>query len=397
LESPDGNMNAREKPDPRKRLLLSFAHALAIIGVIPAILLFWVASTPGGNCVALSLLIGLPGLVVFLRVRLKKGNVIIGRIGLAMLLSGIVLWGIALKVSPDGQTPETQKFQSVFAGEATYKRFSISNLVPEVDQFLMGNLLIPFLDPYMDYDQGARMRGLLHRIYDPMREDPEFLRAGSVMNYVYRDSFTGGGKSDHYYLYLPETSDDPLRTLLFLHGSMGNFKGYLWVLKKFADATGCAVIAPDNGFGNWRDAETRETLDLMITTITNHPRLDENRMMLAGLSNGGIGATKMATYSPERWESITLISPVLPFAFTEKQHEVFVQEQTPIHIISGDIDRRIPAEYLVQRQAKLQSRGLNVSYEEVEGEDHFLMFSQPDRVVEALKLQLTSRIPAESL
>jgi len=83
-------------------------------------------------------------------------------------------------------------------------------------------------------------------------------------SYAYRDIYFGSRPKGHYYQYrgVRETHDF-IPAITFLHGSMGNFKGYTWVWKRFADKHGFVVLAPTFGAGSWDDKDGVEAVELV--------------------------------------------------------------------------------------------------------------------------------------
>ena len=60
--------------------------------------------------------------------------------------------------------------------------------------------------------------------------------------------------------------------LVFLHGGLGNFQGYWALWKRFADATGVAIVAPTFGSGNWSGDGGLESIEQARKFCVNHPR-----------------------------------------------------------------------------------------------------------------------------
>jgi len=52
----------------------------------------------------------------------------------------------------------------------------------------------------------------------------------------------------------------------------------------------------------------------------------------------------------------------------------------PVLILAGAVDRRIPLAYVEERVARLESGGVDVMSVIYPGEDHFLVFSRPERI-----------------
>ena len=346
---------------------------------------------------AIALLATIPGLHLLLRFpdmpSPKKASILSGVLltaGLASLLQTHML-------SPSGTSQQQATFQSVFPGTARYKPHSIANLVPEVDQLLFGSYLAPAMDPLMDYEQSVRLRRNLKTIYGSMREDPDFHITGSAMNYAYRKPFRLlPWQSDHLYTYIPETTT-PCSTLIFLHGSWGPLKGYMWVLKAFADQTGVAIVAPNNGIGQWHTAETDYALTCALDYIRKHPRLNVNDLYLSGLSSSATGFCRTAITPPAGWKGICFISPDIPDDLPAMLTKKLRTGNTSIVILSGKNDPQFPLHAVRNTMQQLKADGIHTAVEIAEDEDRFLMFSQPQLIVKALTKMVRKTPESEDL
>ena len=169
--------------------------------------------------------------------------------GLALLLLGI-----DYALTPDGRPLPGSGVQSCFGGATVYRRASMANLVPEMDQLILATYVVPAMDRLMDEPNTLELRGQVRAVYGEMRHCPEFECLGSVLGLTYLDLFLGDRPVGHYYEYLPAVAaQGRVPVVIFLHGSLGNFRGYLWVWKRIADEYGVAVVAPSFGTGNWDD------------------------------------------------------------------------------------------------------------------------------------------------
>jgi pimeloyl-ACP methyl ester carboxylesterase len=290
--------------------------------------------------------------------------------------NGILLYIICFVTSPSGYNPPEVNVQSHYIKPARYHRLSIANFVPEIDQLLLGSYVMPLIDPYLDTRQAERVRQVFLDVYRPMRENREFNELGSVLGYAYRDMFFGPSRGKHFYEYIPVTSTNgPVPVIMFLHGSLGNFKGYLWVLKSLADRKGMAIIAPTFGVGNWHKPGGTNLVECMKQYCSKHPRLDEHRIYLAGLSNGGRGVTRVAKNNPDAYQGLILLSAVIEPAVIMDREFVHGWRNKPILIIHGTQDRRLPLSYVKSCAEIMKRNGSVVTAEYYPEEDHFLFFS----------------------
>jgi predicted esterase len=168
--------------------------------------------------------------------------------------------------------------------------------------------------------------------------------------------------------------------ILFLHGSLGNFKGYLWLWKRFADEHGYAVVAPSFGVGNWSLAGGLEAIEGARQHCIDHPRMDGKRIILAGLSNGGMGVSRAASTTPAAYAGLVFISPVIERDAIGTKRFLNGWNGRRVLVLHGSIDRRIPLQYVEKAVALLEEHGVNVESKFYADEDHFLLFSAWNQV-----------------
>jgi pimeloyl-ACP methyl ester carboxylesterase len=166
----------------------------------------------------------------------------------------------------------------------------------------------------------------------------------------------------------PETAQ-PKRGLIFIHGFGGNFTLQCWLVAHAGERVGALTVCPSTDqIGDWwspqGEAILRETLAYM------HRRGIE-RIYLAGLSNGGIGASDLANRFTSELAGLILISgadPDVPMS------------GLPVLVIQGEGDERIPA-HLAEKY--VAAAGAAATYLPLEG-DHFVMLKQVDQVQDAI-------------
>jgi dienelactone hydrolase len=162
----------------------------------------------------------------------------------------------------------------------------------------------------------------------------------------------------------PDSGTPPESGIIFLHGFGGNFNLQCWLMAQagyFIDAvTVCPSTSPS---GAWWKAEGQAILEETITYL--HQR-GVKRIYLAGLSNGGIGATRLADSFKKDLAGLILISGADPNATITEM---------PVLVLHGKYDERIPVSMMEQYAS---AAGMNATYHLFEG-DHFLLLKQADQ------------------
>jgi len=371
------------------RFVVLLLLILALPAMLIAVFLLLDAETWNGRLFAVSCLVLYAGTGA-LYLSLKKGRRIAGRVALS--LCGVALIGFAAgyTFSPSGVTLSDSKLQSVFPPGRHFTRWTPVSLVPEIDQTKLGADLSPYADVLMTRAKARRMKALFLTAYREMQRDPEFVAVGSVMGHAYADAFALPFNERHLFSYIPtHKPGQKLPVVLFLHGSCGNFKAYLWTWKRFADDHQIAVVSPTFGFGNWHHPGGMEALDWAYAYCTNHSALDAGRIVLAGLSNGGIGVSRAVCQNPGRFRGLLYISAVMEAEVMASPAFSQGCQGKPMLVLHGGEDERIPLQYVEQPLAGLIGTAA-VKTKFYAGEDHFLFLS---RRVEVLEEVFSSMAP----
>ena len=305
--------------------------------------------------------------------------------GLAAVLLTFVLAGFLIAVfstTPSGSPAFDSPVQHRFFREGKFARFTPTNIIPESEQVNLGFLVMTYLDPYLTAEQANRVSKYTMDLYHEMEADENFHELGSVMGLAYSDLFGLPSNTGHYYLYIPQSAGDgPFPALVFLHGSAGNFKTYTWVWSRFAEREGYVIIAPSNGFGNW-DEEGTQMVIQAIADAGQVVDIDQERIYLAGLSNGGLAVSRIAAEHPEMFQGLIFLSPVFDTSIVDGSSFQEMWAERPVLVISGEADKRIPIRYVQDRVAEMQNGRLTVTTSYYPDEDHFLIFSQPESIMD---------------
>jgi polyhydroxybutyrate depolymerase len=182
--------------------------------------------------------------------------------------------------------------------------------------------------------------------------------AGSARDY--ENSIKWDGYKRTYRVHLPSglDKDDSPALLIALHGGGGKGKG-MWMLTKgglneLADKDGFIVAYPDGYKKHWNDGR-RGTNDpahnkniddvgfikaLIDTMIVKH-HVDPSRIYVAGISNGGMMAYRLACELSDRIAAIAVVATAMPLTMPQN-----CSPSNPVSVIafSGTQDPLVPFE-----------------------------------------------------
>lgn len=303
-------------------------------------------------------------------------------VGLFTTVVWVALLFVILLSTPTGKVSPDSPVRHRFTTPTEFPRYNLANIVPEIEQVNLGFLVIPYMDPILTPKQASRVSDFTLELYREMERDPNFHQLGSVMAFAYADLLGQPPDAGHYYLYVPKKrGEGPLPVLLFLHGSGGNFKTYLWVWSRLAEQQGLIIIAPSFGFGNWLEPGATRSVLRALDDASTFIDIDEERVFLAGLSNGGLGVSQLAAAAPERFRGLIFLSPVMATGLLENQAFVENWKGRPVLVVTGEADERVPYEYVQRHVRQLKGAGARITMIAYPGEDHFLFFSRPDDIL----------------
>lgn len=132
----------------------------------------------------------------------------------------------------------------------------------------------------------------------------------------------------------PEAQSPPRAALVFLHGSGGSFVQPCRQMAAIARPLGMTTVCPStNVAAEWTESPGREILS---ATIARLRRNGIERVVVAGLSNGGIGASLLAPTLPRgEIQGLVLVSGVSPSA---------APAGVPTLVVHGREDERVEVE-----------------------------------------------------
>ena len=199
-----------------------------------------------------------------------------------------------------------------------------------------------------------------------------------------------------YALYVPEsaTPEDSYPLIVILHGMGGTGAGTLpaWVNRLKEDFI---ILCPSYPMGAWWAKPAEElVLQLIQEVQADHP-VDPNRIFLAGLSNGAIGAYMIGMFYPDLFAGIV---PIASGITPRYMHFLVNLKNTPIYIIQGVHDPVFPIQLTRRIHKILLDMKYPVTYREHEEKGtahggHFLPDAEVPPLVDWMKKQTRNPNP----
>jgi hypothetical protein len=259
------------------------------VGLLSLLLLFVAVTLPGRLFAITALAVAVIPIMAHSAWRKNsRGRAIVTSILLIAVVGGFVFF---IAHAPKGTATAQSNVRNLYAGGIDrFSRYQVGNLLPEVDQLMLGLTVIPAVDRLFTQGQASKLKKWTAAIYRELDADESFHECGSAMPIVYDELLGSDATVGHAFLYIPPKLDrtKPAPTLVFLHGSGGNFKAYLWLLSRMADRLNFVVLAPSYGMGNWRWPESSKVVNAAIAAAAAHVAIANDNIHVMGLSNGGL-------------------------------------------------------------------------------------------------------------
>jgi pimeloyl-ACP methyl ester carboxylesterase len=235
----------------------------------------------------------------------------------------------------------------------------VNRLYPETDGTVGMGSLITSLGRLHD-PEAARFSDILRAAYARIEPDPALLPTPAIASYLGQQSPSA---FDTIVIRPPEQRVAPDGALVFLHGYAGSFYVYCWEAAQAAATANLLTLCPATGpQGTWWDDDGDATLK---ATLDYAHEIGMNRVYLAGLSNGGAGASVLALKYTARLSGLILISGMRAPA----------PPPLPVLVVQGAADQMMTAPYA---RAYAANRP-NVTYREIAG-GHLVFLSETEKV-----------------
>jgi phospholipase/carboxylesterase len=252
------------------------------------------------------------------------------------------------------------------ATRATERLYPVSFMLPPVSRFFLTEA---------GRDDGS-LASRLERA-DPSRDDVGVMHARN-----------GTGERGGFSLYVPEYYDggEPWPLVVALHGGSGHGRSFLWTWLKDARSRGVLLAAPTSRDRTWSlmgpDADS-SSLDAIVEHVCQHWQVDERRVLLTGMSDGGTFSYLSGLRSDAPFTHLAPISASF--------HPLIIEgvdadrlAGLPVYLVHGALDWMFPVDVARTARDALTAAGASVTYREVDDLSHTYPREENDRILDWL-------------
>jgi phospholipase/carboxylesterase len=253
-----------------------------------------------------------------------------------------------------------------FNTRAVEALYPVSFMLPPVSRFFLGD------NHRGDDALQQRLAGA-----DPSREEVGIMHAGN------QPTERGG-----FSLYVPEYYDASraLPLVVALHGGSGHGRSFLWTWLKDARSRDVIVASPSSTDATWslmgpdRDSAN---LDAIVDHVREHWRVDEARILLTGMSDGGTFSYLSGLRDDTAFTHLAPISA----SFHPMLLEVASKERIeglPIYLTHGVLDWMFDVGVARMARDALTAAGVDLTYRELDDLSHTYPREENDRILDWL-------------
>ena len=337
-----------------RSLIYSFLVVFGTLAALPLLaVLFLLPSTPitlVGFLYLLGCILIVSGMTSALWWRRSSILVLLGT---SLLLATLTL---RMAFPPSG----SRLVLTTFPGQSAPRLWN--RILNEQDVVLFGTRLAPYLGLISPAENNGLLQTLAERYGEVQGMTPLSPFLLTYLNQQHPDAFDA---------VIAELAIDtpPKRAIIFLHGYGGNFTLQCWLMAHAGDRIEALTICPSTEpSGDWWSPSGEATLRQTLTYLQQR---GIERIYLGGLSNGGIGVSRLAQRFESDLAGLILISGADPDAPITR---------LPVLVVQGKDDERVPRSVVERYVAAV---GASSTYLLLEG-DHFVLLKQADQVQGAI-------------
>jgi phospholipase/carboxylesterase len=190
-----------------------------------------------------------------------------------------------------------------------------------------------------------------------------------------------GGHHGGFSLYVPEqyTAERAWPVIVALHGGSGNGRDFLWTWVREAKSLGYLLVAPTAVADTWSEVDDQGLLEI-LTWLSRRYRLDDQRILLTGLSDGATFTVLYGLAHPQIYRALAPLCGVLHPA-NEPIGNLGRARGVPIYLVHGALDFLFPVELARLARETLNTAGAALEYRELPELSHTYPRSENVRIL----------------
>jgi phospholipase/carboxylesterase len=205
---------------------------------------------------------------------------------------------------------------------------------------------------------------------------------GTPVGFLQHERTATRGKYSHY---VPESYSPSRRwpLIICLHGGYGAGDEYIWTWLRSARAGGYILLSPKSLGDTWdmrRNSSDTRSVMRMLDEVRDAYEIDDSRIYLTGLSDGGIFTYIMGLERHELFAGLAPVAGALHLA-ADPMLRTRTGVEVPLFVIHGVHDFIFPVTFTRQTNALLQELGYNLKYEELPDWGHAFPYSINERMI----------------
>ena len=191
-----------------------------------------------------------------------------------------------------------------------------------------------------------------------------------------------GGHHGGFSYYIPEyyRPNRPWPLIVALHGGSGNGRDFLWTWLREARSRGYMLLAPSSASDTWSESDD-EGLFEILNWLGRQYRLDAERILLTGLSDGATFSLLFGLAHPKVYRGIAALCGVLHPA-NEHIGNLERAKGHPIYLVHGTRDFLFPVEVARMARDTLELAGAGLTYRELPELSHTYPRSENTKILD---------------
>jgi phospholipase/carboxylesterase len=201
-------------------------------------------------------------------------------------------------------------------------------------------------------------------------------------------------------LYVPENWDgvEALPLIVALHGGAGSGADFLWTWLREARSRRCLLLAPTSRGSTWSLNAPQidgRALEQMIEWVASRWKLDRERVLLTGLSDGATMTLLVGLAEAAPYTHLAPISGVLhPLNFAIGNLDRAASR--PVWLVHGALDWMFPVALAREAASVLEDAGADLTYRELDDLSHTYPREENARIIEWLDPTRVVSVPQSS-